>query len=82
MLYNALSAAGGAYSAPPDPLAVEGEGRGGEERGREGRGADSVSCPRAHMTLATPLRLKVYIQDSTKWNAHSSIGSTTSFLVV
>ena len=24
-------------------------------KGWEGRGADSVSCPRAHMTLATPL---------------------------
>ena len=42
--------AGRAYSAPPDPLAVEGKGKGGE-----GRGADSVSCPLAHMTLATPL---------------------------
>ena len=49
---SALDPAGGAYSAPPDPLAGfggptskgkereerEGKGQGGERRGREGRG--------------------------------------------
>jgi len=42
---SAPDLAGGAYSAPPDPLAVfkgptskEGEGRGGEGRGGKGRG--------------------------------------------
>ena len=44
---SAPDPAGGAYSAPPDPLAVrreggegEGEGRGGERRRREGRGGE------------------------------------------
>ena len=37
---SAPDPAGGAYSAPPDPLAVRGEGRGGEGRGGEGRGGE------------------------------------------
>ena len=44
-----ISGAGGVrthFSPAATPL-------GGE--GWEGRGADSVSCPRAHITLATPL---------------------------
>ena len=36
---SAPDPAGGAYSAPPDPLAVRGEG-GGEGRGGEGRGGE------------------------------------------
>ena len=42
---NAFAAAGGAYSAPPDPLAVfEGaasqQGRGGDGKGGKGRGGE------------------------------------------
>ena len=39
---------GGAYSAPPDPLAVRGEGRegrGGEGRGGEERGREGIFPP-------------------------------------
>jgi len=48
---------GGAYSAPPDPLAGlrgptskggEGEGEGEEGRGREGRGGNLNVCPGRH----------------------------------
>ena len=35
---SAPDPAGGVYSAPPDPLAVRGEWRGGVERGRVGEG--------------------------------------------
>ena len=41
---------GGGFGPTPSPVATP---LGGKEW--EGRGADSVSCPRAHMTLATPL---------------------------
>ena len=37
---SAPDPAGGAYSAPPDPLAVRGEGRAGEGRRGEGRGGE------------------------------------------
>ena len=45
--------AGGAYSAPPDPLAVR-EGGEGEE-GREGKGGDFAILPPNLNFLATPL---------------------------
>ena len=53
---------GGAYSAPPDPLAgfkgPTSKGRGGKGggEGREGRGAKVLSCPRALITPAPPLQ--------------------------
>ena len=58
---SAPDPAGGAYSAPPDPLAVfkgptskekEGEGEGREEgRGREGRGERPYTPPVANSWL-------------------------------
>ena len=50
---------GGAYSAPPDPLAgfkgPTSKGRGGKGGRGGGRGAKVLSCPRALITPAPPL---------------------------
>ena len=43
---------GGGFGSTPSHVATPLGGK-----GWEGRGADSVSCPRAHKTLATPLGL-------------------------
>ena len=72
---------GGAYSAPPDPLAgfkgPTSKGRGGkggrggglllrEGEGKgEGRGAKVLSCPRALITPAPPLKALEVIQTDT-----------------
>ena len=61
---SAPDPAGGAYSAPPDPLAVRGGGKGegrrweggGEGKGGGGRGGDFAICPLYLNFMATPLR--------------------------
>ena len=53
-LGSAPDLAGGAYNAPPDPLAVRGEGRVGDGEG-EGREGEFAISPLYLNFLATPL---------------------------